>query len=157
MQLIRITALAALLLQLPTMAMAEEAVINTMKSLSAKSLACTTGINTAIAGFDATKSSDKLKQAMLTGANLDQLTTGERSYYTELQTTSATCAQATTMHQALLNELTAILSAGKALPVEARTEFNKMDAAFKAANEAMSQASKVAVFAHVLHRTGSGQ
>lgn len=157
MQLLRVTALAALLLQLPTLAMADDTILNAMKSLSASSMTCTSGLNTAIAGYDAAKSSDKLKQVMLTGVNLEQLTGAERSFYAELQTTSATCAQIQTTHKVLLTDLTAMLSAGKSLPVEVRTEFNKMDAFFKAANAAMAEASKLAVFAHVLHRTASSK
>jgi len=155
MQLFKYAAVAALLLQMPSLVMAADVTAETMQSSTASSLACASGLKSATTGYDAAKASDKLKQALLIGTGLDQLAADDRSFYSGLQTTSAACAVAHTAHRALLNDLAALLETGKAPPSGFKAEFDKMEAAFKAANAAMAEASKVAVFAHVINRAGS--
>ena len=153
MKLRLFTLTAALLLQLPHLAMAADVTAETMKSSTDTSLACTAGLKNATTGFDASKASDKLKHSMLTGNNMEQLTAVEQSVHNGLKAASATCALAITTYNTQLKELAAMLGAGKTPPAGFRAEFDKMDAASKAAIASVAEASKVDVFLHFLHRT----
>lgn len=155
MRFVRFAAIAALLLQLPYLVMAADVTTETMRSSTANSLACVTGLKSVTTGVDATKFSDKLKQALQTGNGLDQLTAEERSFYNGLQSASAACDAVNNAHRGLMNDLAAMFEKGNLPPAGFKTEFDKMATAYNTANAAQAEASKVPAFAAALNRASS--
>ena len=152
MRYIRFAVAAALLLQLPGLVMAADVTAETMRSSAANSLACVNGIKSAISGTNVAQLSDKLKQALLTGAGLDQLTAGERSFYSGLQAVSVTCDAAKRAYAAQSSDIATLMAKGNPPSADFKAEFDKMASAFKLANAAQAEVGKVPEFASVFFR-----
>lgn len=157
MRFIRFAATAALLLQLPCLAMAADVTTETMRSSAANSLSCANGIKSVTTGVDPAKFSDQFKQALLTGNGLDGLATAERSLYSGLQRASTSCDVSFSAFRLLMKDIGPLMASGNLPTADFKAEFDKMVAAYNTANAAQAEATKVPGFASVFYRASSNK
>ena len=145
-----LTIAAALLL--PLSAIAADLTVGSIKAQINHSQSCAKGLKTLLANYDATKASDALKQAILTGDKLDMLNSADRTSYEALLNSAKACDMAHASFISILKDVAEHAKARKPGTAELKAEFEKLDAEMKAANEAIVAAAKVTDIGVMLSR-----